>query len=149
MTSVPTSDPTTRPPTDPATPRGDRRLDLTTIALLLVSVSLATAGQLLLKAGMNAIGLELNLSDLGELVRNAATTWQIVAGLAAFGASSVFWLLTLSRVPLSTAYPVVSLSYLLILAFSVIVLDERPTATVWSGAALIMVGISLIGIGQR
>ncbi len=140
---------TTSHPLDPVTdpPNRGNRVDLATVLLLLTSVSLATAGQLLLKSGMNHIGLELSLGDIGHLVRSAATTWQILAGLGAFGASSVFWLLTLSRVPLSTAYPVVSLSYLLILGFSVLVLHERPNATVWSGAALIMAGISLIGIG--
>jgi undecaprenyl phosphate-alpha-L-ara4N flippase subunit ArnF len=138
------------PTTGPAAPEGSRRMDLTTVLLLLTSIALATAGQLLLKAGMNEIGGGgLDLGDLGQLLRTGATTWQVIVGLAAFGTSAVFWLLTLSRVPLSTAYPIVSLSYLLILAFSVLVLDERPDATVWTGAALIMTGISLIGIGQR
>ena len=128
---------------------GLRRMDLATVLLLLTSIALATAGQLLLKAGMNEVGGELGLADLGHLLRTGATTWQVLAGLAAFGTSAVFWLLTLSRVPLSTAYPIVSLSYLLILGFSVLVLDERPSATVWVGAGLIMSGISLIGIGER
>ncbi|MBW3620968.1 MAG: EamA family transporter [Actinobacteria bacterium] len=128
---------------------GLRRMDLPTVLLLLTSIALATAGQLLLKAGMNEVGGELGLADLGHLLRTGATTWQVLAGLAAFGTSAVFWLLTLSRVPLSTAYPIVSLSYLLILGFSVLVLDERPSATVWVGAGLIMSGISLIGIGER
>ena len=137
-------------PTPGASAReGFRRMDLSTVLLLLTSVALATAGQLLLKAGMNQFGVELGLGDVGQLIRTGATTWQVIAGLAAFGSSAVFWLLTLSRVPLSTAYPIVSLSYLLILGFSVLVLDERPSATVWVGAGLIMSGISLIGIGQR
>lgn len=136
------------PTPEPLPPEAERRMDIATILLLLTSVALATTGQLLLKAGMNEVGV-LGAGDFVELARSALTTWQIVVGLAAFGASAVFWLLTLSRVPLSTAYPMVSLSYLLILAFSVLVLDERPTATVWVGAGLIMTGISMIGIGQR
>jgi drug/metabolite transporter (DMT)-like permease len=136
------------PTTEAAPPPGERRVDLTTILLLLASVSLATTGQLLLKSGMNEIGV-LDLTDVGQLIRSALTTWQLLTGLTVFAASAVFWLLTLSRVPLSTAYPIVSLSYLLILGFSVLVLDERPNATIWTGAALIMSGISLIGIGQR
>lgn len=124
-----------------------RVLDPTTVTMLVVSIGLSTAGQLLLKTGMDSIG-ELGFADVAFLIRSALTTWQVILGLAAFGASAVFWLLTLSRVPLSTAYPIVSLGYVLILLFSVIVLDERPTATVWGGVALIMGGISLIGIGQ-
>lgn len=124
---------------------------MSTVLILLTSVALATLGQLLLKTGMTHIGVidGLALSDLGSLVRGALSTWQVLAGLISFGLSAVFWLVTLSRVPLSTAYPVVSLSYVLILAFSALVLGERPTVTVWVGALLIMGGISMIGIGQR
>lgn len=130
-------------------PRGDCRVDASTILLLLASVGLSTAGQLLLKRGMTQIGYVSGVGQLGDLLRSAVSTWQIVVGLAAFGASAVFWLMVLSRVPLSTAYPMVSLGYVLILAFSVLVLGERPSPAVWGGVALIMAGISLVGIGQR
>lgn len=125
-------------------------MDLTTITILLLSVVLATAGQLLLKAGMTEVGqLQLGVGEVVGLLRSVATTWQLLLGLVSFGASATFWLVTLSRVPLSTAYPVVSLSYVLILAFSYLILGERPGPTVWTGAVLIMIGVSLIGIGQR
>jgi undecaprenyl phosphate-alpha-L-ara4N flippase subunit ArnF len=138
------------PTKGPATPESLRCMDLTTVLLLLISVALATAGQLLLKAGMNELGSgRLGIGDVAQLLGHSATTWQVILGLVAFGTSAMFWLLTLSRVPLSTAYPAVSLSYVLILVFSVVVLDERPTTTVWTGAAFVMTGISLIGIGQR
>lgn len=121
-----------------------------TIVILLTSVMLATAGQLFLKAGMERIGRidELAAGELGTLVTKAVVTWQVPLGLTAFALSAVFWLITLSRLPLSTAYPVVSLSYVLILLFSVVVLGERPSLTVWIGGLLIMGGIALIGIGQ-
>lgn len=131
----------------PARPGASR---MSTILILGTAVTLATAGQLLLKAGMTRVGSidDLDLAQLPSLLTQVATTWQVPLGLVAFGASAAFWLVTLSRVPLSTAYPVVSLSYLLILGFSVIVLGERPGPIVWSGAVLIVGGISLIGVGQ-
>lgn len=125
---------------------------MTTIIIMLTSIGLATGGQLLLKAGMTRVGeFSQVLETLGVtgLLTRMLTTWEVLAGLAAFGLSAIFWLATLSRVPLSTAYPVVSLSYVLILAFSVVVLGERPTSLVWIGALLIMSGIALVGIGQR
>lgn len=124
-------------------------LDFPTVAVLLAAVTFATVGQLLLKAGMTEIGeiTGIGLGDLFGLIRSILTTWQALLGLAMFGASSLFWLVTLSRVPLSTAYPVVSLSYLIILAFSYLVLDERPPALTWGGAALIVTGIVMIGFG--
>lgn len=127
----------------------DSGLDLATVLLLVTAVGLATAGQLLLKAGMTEIGeiSTIGPADLGTLVKGVLTTWQAVLGLAAFGGSSVFWLVVLSRVPLSTAYPFVALSYLIILGFSVWVLNERPPLVTWGGAALIVTGIVMIGFG--
>lgn len=122
-----------------------------TFVVLVAAVTFATAGQLLLKSGMTDVGVvgSVSVGALGDLVRQVVTTWQLALGLVSFGLSSLFWLIVLSRVPLSTAYPVVSMSYLLILGFSYVVLGERPTLTVWAGALLIVVGISLIGLGQR
>lgn len=124
-------------------------LTLTTVLILLMSVSLATAGQLLLKAGMTDIGEITSISGGGlvSLVGSVLTTWKALLGLACFGASSLFWLVVLSRVPLSTAYPFVSMSYLIILGFSVWVLHESPPLLTWAGASLIMSGIVLIGFG--
>lgn len=121
----------------------------TDIMILLGAVSFATSGQLLLKTGMNRVG-ELSLSNgLWQVFADVATTWQVVVGFGLFGLSSVFWLAALSRLPLSTAYPVVSMSYVLILFFSYAVLGERPSLVVWTGALLVMGGVALIGIGQR
>jgi undecaprenyl phosphate-alpha-L-ara4N flippase subunit ArnF len=127
---------------------GDR---MTTVLILLGAIAFATAGQLFLKAGMTEVGVVVGVGLDGALplAGRIATTWQVVVGLALFATSAAFWLITLSRVPLSTAYPVVSLSYVLILVFSVVVLDERPPLSVWVGAGLIVSGISLIGLGQR
>lgn len=126
-------------------------MDLNTVLILFASIALATTGQLLLKAGMTDIGIVEGISagHLGELVTNIVANWKVLLGLALFGLSALFWLVTLSRVPLSTAYPIVSLSYVLILGFSTLVLGERPTLPVWVGAILIMLGISFVGIGQR
>ena len=124
---------------------------MTTILMLLTSVGLATAAQITLKAGMNRVGRidSAAVADLGSLLGKVVTTWQVPLGLGLFGVSAVFWLITLSRVPLSTAYPVVSLSYVLILVFSFLVLHERPPMLVWVGALLIMSGIALVGLAQR
>lgn len=124
-------------------------LTLGTIGLLVVAVGLATAGQLLLKSGMTEIGeiTSLGTGHIFGLVRGVATTWQTFVGLMCFGGSSVFWLVILSRLPLSTAYPFVALSYLIILAVSAFVLHERPPILSWMGASFIMLGIVLVGFG--
>lgn len=127
-------------------------MTLSTALVLLSAISLATTGQLLLRAGMARVGEVALFSSVGDVIAFAGqilSTWQVVLGLGFFGCSAVFWLISLSRLPLSVAYPAVSLSYVLILVFSVLVLGERPGPIVWVGAALIVTGISLIGIGQQ
>lgn len=130
-------------------PTMESGLDLATVLTLVLAVSLATAGQLLLKAGMTEIGeiAGIGPGELLGLVGSVLSTWKALLGLVCFVASSLFWLVVLSRVPLSTAYPFVALSYLIILGFSTIVLHERPPLLTWSGAGLIMTGIVLIGFG--
>lgn len=126
------------------------RLTLQTLTILLSAITLATTGQLLLRAGMESIGVvDLTSASLTSSARAALTTWQVWIGFGAFGASSVLWLVTLSRLPLSTAYPFVSMSYVLILVTSVILLDERPSLLSWLGSGLIVVGIFTVGLGQR
>jgi len=117
-----------------------------TLVILFMAIGFATAGQLLLKEGMNQIG-EIGIAEIPTLIKGVVMTWQAILGLGLFGLSSVFWLITLSKLDLSTAYPFVSLSYLIILAFSVWVLNERPPLITWGGAGLIMVGIVMIGMG--
>lgn len=126
-------------------------MTLSTWFSLALAITLATAGQLLLKAGMDATGVQVALQPqaLLELVRTVLGSWRLLLGFALFGASSLFWLTALSRVPLSVAYPVVSLSYVIILGASVVLLGERPSLVTWSGALLVMAGVSLIGIGQQ
>lgn len=118
-----------------------------TVALTLLSVFLATAGQLLLKTGMGRIGyigsvrLAKPLQVLGEVVR----TWQVLLGLLLFVLSAVSWLIVISRVPLSFAYPFVGITYVLLVLFGKFVLHEQVPALRWLGVVLIVTGIVLVG----
>ncbi|HYO00060.1 MAG TPA: EamA family transporter [Actinomycetota bacterium] len=122
-------------------------MQLRTAVLALFSVSLATAGQLLLKAGMARVGYigGARLNKPFALVMQIATTWQVVLGFALFVASSVFWILVLSRVPLSFAYPFVGLTYVMITLFGKFVLHEHVPNLRWAGLALIICGILVVG----
>ncbi|MGQ0679190.1 MAG: hypothetical protein ACT4OM_05965 [Actinomycetota bacterium] len=122
-------------------------MSLRTVAFALLSVFLATAGQLLLKAGMTRVGY-IGGDRLGrpmDLAMQVATTWQVLLGLTLFVVSSVFWLLVLSRVPLSFAYPFAGLAYVLITLFGKFVLREQVPGIRWMGIALIIAGILVVG----
>ena len=111
--------------------------------ILFVSVFLAVVGQLLMKQGMTQFGR----FPIAQLVQNIIpmflNPW-VFAGLVAFGISSVFWLAVLSRLPLSLAYPMVSLAYVVVVFASVIFFKESVSLTRWIGVLVICGGVFLI-----
>jgi multidrug transporter EmrE-like cation transporter len=118
-----------------------------TVALVLFSVFLATAGQLLLKTGMAKVGYidGERLSNPMALIGDVLRTWQVVAGLAVFVLSAMSWLVVMSRVPLSFAYPFVGITYVLLALFGKFVIHEHVPSLRWLGVALIVAGIVVVG----
>jgi len=136
------SDTTTTP-----TQKGDRRM---TIGLILVSVTLAAIAQVTLKMGMNHVtdanGGQLALT--GESLKQILTTLLVWVGLGIFAISAVLWLFALSRASLSFAYPFAALGYVIIVAASILFLDEHVPLLGWAGVACIVVGILLVAQGS-
>jgi drug/metabolite transporter (DMT)-like permease len=74
----------------------------------------------------------------------AATSPWVLLGLVVFALSAVAWLITLSRVPLSIAYPFNALGCLGILTASVLVLHERANLWTWVGSVMVAAGLIII-----
>jgi drug/metabolite transporter (DMT)-like permease len=115
------------------------------IAIILLSVGLASVAQLTLKAGMNQVTDEggvvtLSAASLKLIVTNA-TVW---GGLLLFGLSALAWLFVLSRTSLSFAYPFAALSYLVIVLVDLFWFKEEIPALRWAGVGFIMLGIVLV-----
>lgn len=121
------------------------------LVLVLASVALATAGHLTLKAAMNDVGRigSAEVRALGDTLIRSAREPKLWAGLLFFGLSALLWLVVLSRVSLSIAYPFAGLSYLVIVLLDHFVLDEPVPKLRWLGVAVIAVGISLVGFSTR
>ncbi len=116
-----------------------------TYAVALVSIALGAAGQFLLKLGADQLK---DLATVPAVLTRMFTTPGILAGLVCFGSSFVLWVLVLRSMPLSTAYPLVSLSYVVVTALSVAFLHETLTALKLGGLLLIVTGVILIGLGS-
>jgi len=115
------------------------------IALILLSVALASVAQLTLKAGMNRVTEANGTASLSiDSLKAIASDPIVWAGLALFGLSAVAWLFVLSRTTLSFAYPFASLTYLLIVLVDRFVFHEEIPPARWAGVALIMAGIVLV-----
>jgi drug/metabolite transporter (DMT)-like permease len=109
------------------------------IGIALASVVLASCGQFAWKLGARVLG---SFSFSGMLL--SPYVW---AGLALFGVSSVLWIKVLTRAPLSLAYPLTALNYLIILLLSWRFLGEPITAAKGLGVLAVCVGVVLIGVG--
>jgi drug/metabolite transporter (DMT)-like permease len=111
---------------------------------LLLSVSLATGSQVLLKRLIDEFQRD---ADLCASLRAFATPAHLARGALATGmlvAGFLFWIACLVRLDLSYAYPIACSSVLLVALFSVLFLGEPVTLRVWLGTLLILGGLVLL-----
>lgn len=111
--------------------------------IMVISVLLAISGQMLMKKGMMAFGTFPVSQLLVKIVPMLLNPW-VFFGFACFGLSSLFWLVVLSRLPLSLVYPMVSLGYVLVAILSLIFFKENVSLIRWAGIATIIAGVILI-----
>lgn len=111
--------------------------------LLGINIILGVVGQFLMKFGVNKVG---GLEELGLLkfMTTAFLSPFIISGLALYGFSAVIWVIMLSKLDLSVAYPALSIGYVLVLLVSTIFLGEQVSLVRFGGVLLIMAGIVFI-----
>jgi multidrug transporter EmrE-like cation transporter len=116
-----------------------------TFSLLMTGVLLNAAAQLLLKAGTNRLGeFAFALDNLGPVGLKIATSPHILAGLGCYVVSVVVWILALSRVPVSVAYPMLSVGYIVNALAAWWLFGESITAQKLVGIGFIVVGVWLV-----
>ena len=132
----------------PVSERSSIRMDSAwwgTFALLMVAMCLTVTGELLLKTGMNRHGvLEVSFSTLiptaGKLLGNPF----VVGGFVFVFSGALFWLAVLSRWPLTLAYPLLSISYIIGICASVLILKEKVSPIQVVGVFVIILGVFLV-----
>ena len=80
-----------------------------------------------------------------DAILTAAMSPLILLGLIIYGLSVAMWLWVLSKVELSVAYPFVSVSFLVTMAFGAFLLNESVTPMRIFGTILIVSGCVLVG----
>ena len=115
-----------------------------TLVPILSAVLFSVVGQLFLKSGAQ------RLRGLGrhEFLLAAARDMHVLSGLAAWTASTLCWLYVLRVAPLSRAYGLTSLTYVLILMASVYLFGEQVRRLHVVGTLLIVVGIACLLSGD-
>jgi len=109
-------------------------MTLASFSFILVGVLLNASAQLLLKAGTNAMPLGLRL----------AIEPHILAGLACYVVSVVVWVIALSRVPVSIAYPMLSIGYVVNAIAAWYLLGEAVTPMRLVGIGIIVLGVFIV-----
>jgi multidrug transporter EmrE-like cation transporter len=112
---------------------------------LLAGVLLNAGAQLLLKAGTNVLGvITLTADNWPAQFGRMALEPHIAGGLACYVVSVVVWLIGLSRVPVSIAYPMLSLGYVVNAVAAHYLFGESVTLSRWLGVGFIVVGVWLV-----
>ena len=117
------------------------------VLYILISVLVGAVGQVLLKKGMDGIGqltLSLPWRQLGATLWRIGTNPYVFTGFVVYLCANVFWLVALSRVDLSYAYPFASLSYVVMLIASWLFFKENITPVRLLGTLVICLGVFII-----
>ncbi|MFP3903456.1 MAG: hypothetical protein ACLFWB_04350 [Armatimonadota bacterium] len=115
------------------------------LAILLVAIALGAAGQLLLKTGVNSLGADPTpLYVLKSFIKKPV----ILGGFACYGVSSLFYLVSLSKLDLSYAYPMIALSYVIVAILSYKYLGEGLPFLRIVGIVVIIAGVTMVALSH-
>ena len=81
-------------------------------------------------------------------IKSLATNYHLFGGVSLYGIGTVLFIPALKGGELSVLYPFVALSYIWVSLLSVKFLGEKMNRTKWIGIALIIIGVTFIGIGS-
>lgn len=113
--------------------------------LILAGVLLNACAQLLLKAGTNSVGsFAFNADNLLPVGLKLATEPHILGGLVCYVISVVVWIMALSRVEVSLAYPMLSIGYVVNALAAWWLFGEALTAERLVGIGVIIFGVFLL-----
>jgi multidrug transporter EmrE-like cation transporter len=120
-------------------------LNAISVGLVLFGVLLNAAAQLLLKAGTNAVGhFAFDKTNILPVGWQLATEPHILGGLTCYVVSVVVWIMALSRVEVSIAYPMLSIGYVVNAAAAYYLFGEAVTPMRLVGIGIIILGVYIV-----
>lgn len=120
-------------------------MNLATFGFIFVGICLNAVAQLLLKAGTNAVGaIHLTADNWFATGLKLATQLPIIGGLTCYVISVGVWIIGLSRVDVTIAYPLLSLGYIINAVGAWYFLGEAVSAQRILAIGVIIVGVILL-----
>lgn len=108
--------------------------DATTVLLLGGTLLLLASGQVLFKLASGVVDFSRPVTLLSPL---------FIAALAVYAVATLAWMIVLSRLPLSVAFPFYGLIFLLVPVLARLFLGEPLRPQVLIGGAVILLGVAI------
>lgn len=120
-------------------------MTLVSWTLIFTGVFLNAVAQLLLKAGTNAVGqFHFTAENVIPVGWQMATQPYILGGMVCYAVSLVVWIMALSRVEVSIAYPMLSVGYVLNAIAAWYFFGEAVSITRLVGIGVIILGVYIV-----
>jgi len=126
-------------------------LTLSSFGLIWLTLIVLSFGQILIKMGVGTEKIPVSKNPVRMVFNILRTVFRpkTLAGFFLYVVGTFIWLMVLSRVSLSIAFPLFSMSYFLVVILSATILHER---VVWrfaiTGLVLISIGVTFIGFSS-
>ncbi len=120
-------------------------MNAVSFSLVMLGVLLNAGAQLLLKAGTNAVGqFEFSSANILPMGMKFAVEPHILGGLTCYVISVVVWIMALSRVEVSIAYPMLSVGYVVNAVAAWYLFGEQVTVERMAGIGIIILGVFVV-----
>jgi drug/metabolite transporter (DMT)-like permease len=126
---------------------GKRANRVQVIAVILFATLCVAIGETLLAAGMKEV--HRGRHDGFRFVLAAISNWHVLLGTFLMMVYFSLYSLSLSWADISFVLPFTALSYLFVAVFARFFLHEPVTLTRWIGAFIIVLGVVIVGLGER
>lgn len=111
-------------------------MNLSNVFICIGCAFAVASGQVLMKVA------SLSWNEMGGLFNVRTLSW-LVTAFAVYGLSSLVWIYVLRHIPLSQAYPFLSITFLLVPIASAVFFSEKFDWVNVASAVLIVAGVSL------
>lgn len=119
--------------------------NITYLPLILLGVFLNAAAQIFLKMGTRTIGhFDFSLENLIPIALKSLQNPGVLGGLTCYALSVAIWIMALSRVEVSFAYPILSVGYVVVAIAGYFLLEESLGASRILGILVIILGVYLV-----
>jgi multidrug transporter EmrE-like cation transporter len=126
-------------------------MTLSIVLFIISSVSLSAFAQIVLKMGMSNAKVQNDLLIAGNLFEKlfvALTNVYVVAGISMYLFSMILWLVVLSKIDVSVAYPFVGLGFIITMGLGFLILNEQITTMRVMGTILVVCGVLMVSSTQ-